>query len=478
MEEYQLKPETKEGNNNDKNLSKDIICNICKEICFIDIHNYTFKLYGCKNNHVTKNILLPNFEDTQKIKHEEHYHHEHSKDNYSCDKHNGEQFTKYCKNHNKNICIQCENEHKKCTTIYFGDILPNKDQLDCKKLKEYINKLKNEINEIINNLKYVMDNLEIYYNISKNIINNFNNSNKRNYQILENTNQFIKFNSIIINDIEKAINSEIFEKYKKIINIYDHIKGIKYSNYIIAEIEIQEEQIDQDIKIINNIIKEDEEEEYLHLFTKYLINNQINSSNIEIEIDGNIIPFSQNYKFKEKGIHILKYYINIKLSNISGIFKDCKDIVKIDMTNFNNENIIDMNSMFYGCESLNEVNLSNIKTALVKDISCIFKNCSSLEKVDLSNFKTENVEDMSYMFYGCKSLKNIDLSNFNTINVKNLRKIFKGCRALKILDLSNFNTENVKDMSDMFIGCKSLNFEQIKTNDKRIIKEFESCKIF
>ena len=89
-------------------------------------------------------------------------------------KHNGKQFIKYCKIHNKNICIKYENEHKNCETICFGDILPKENQLDCEQLKGYINKLKNEINEIINNLKYVMDNLEIYYNISKNIINNFN----------------------------------------------------------------------------------------------------------------------------------------------------------------------------------------------------------------------------------------------------------------------------------------------------------------
>ena len=53
---------------------------------------------------------------------------------------------------------------------------------------------------MINNLKYVMNNLEIYYNIIKNVLNKFNNNkNKRNYQILENANQFINFNSIIIN---------------------------------------------------------------------------------------------------------------------------------------------------------------------------------------------------------------------------------------------------------------------------------------
>ena len=476
MEEFPLIQETKEQNNNDNNISKDIICNICKENCFIDINNYTFKLHGCKNNHVTNNILFHNFEDTQKISQENH--HENEKEKYKCDIHNGEQFTKYCKDHNKNICIQCENEHKNCKTIYFGDILPNKDQLDCEKLNEYIKKLKNEINEIINNLKYIMNNLDIYYNISKNTINKFINSNKRNYWILENTNQFIKFNSIIVNDIKCIINNDdIFDKYNNIINIYDHIKGIKYSNYILAEIYISEEQINKDIEIINDIVKVCREKENIHF--RRIINYQINSKNIEIEIDGITIPFSKTYKFKEKGIHILKYYIKGYLSNISGIFKYCKNIKKIDMTNFKIGNIIDMSYMFSDCYSLEKVDLSNFNTKNVKDMSYMFSACYSLEKVDLSNFNTKNVKDMTNMFSGCKSLKNIDLSNFNTENVENMRKMFSNCVSLENVDLSNFNTKNVKDMGLMFSGCKSLNnIEQIKTKDKKIIEKFGSCIIF
>ena len=451
MEEFQLIPETKEENKNDNNKSKDIICNICKENCFIIIKDYTFLLYGCKNNHFTKNISFQNFEDTQRIQQGEQNNHEYEQGKYNCTKHNGEQFIKYCKIHNKNICIKCENEHKNCENIYFGDILPNENQLDCEQLKEYINRLKNEINIIINNLKYVMNNIEIYYNICKNIINKFKNSNKRNYQILENTNQFIQFNSKIVNDIKNVINNEIFDKYKNIINIYDDIKGTKYSNYIITKIEIQENDINKDIKIINNIIGETYIDHYDITF--YFYNDQINSENIEIEVDGKIIPFSLYYNFKEKGTHLLKYYINKNLSNLSSIFRYCENIINIDMTNFNTKNITDMNTMFGCCKSLKNVNFSNINTSKVKDMSYIFYCCESLKKVDLSNFNTENVEKMNNMFDGCKSLEEVDLSNFNTKIVKNMANMFSGCKSLKKV-------------------------EQIKTNDKRIIKSFDDCKIF
>ena len=481
MEEAKLIPETIEENN-DNNILKDIICNICKENCFIQIKDYTFNLYGCKNNHTIKNILFKNFEDSQRNQLEGQSNYEYEKDKYNCNKHNGEQLIKYCKNHDKNICIQCESEHKNCTTIYFGDILPTKEQLDCKQLKEYINKLKDEINEIINKLKYVMDNLEIYYNISKNIINKFIYSNKRNYHLLENTNQFIKFNSIIINDIKNAINNDMFEKYNSIIKIYEKIKGIKYSNYIVAYIEIKEKDINKDIRIFNKSIYMEITNSIMHMDPSegyHNYNYQINSQTFEIEIDGQIIPLSSNFKFKEKGMHKLKYYINTYITNIGWIFADCKDIIKIDMTNFNTGNIIDMKGLFYGCKSLKIVNLSNNNTEKVKYMNHMFCNCKSLEKVDLSNFNTENVERMGYMFSGCNSLKSINLSNFNTEKVVDMNFMFYDCNSLEKVDLSNFNTKKVGNIDGMFSGCKSLkNVGQIKTKDEKIIRQLDSCKIF
>ena len=61
----------------------------------------------------------------------------------------------------------------------------------------------------------------------------------------------------------------------------------------------------------------------------------------------------------------------------------------------------------------------------------MFCECSSLTKLDLSNFNTNNVTDMSWMFYKCSSLTNIDLSNFNTNNVTTMSFMFLNCKNLK-----------------------------------------------
>ena len=53
----------------------------------------------------------------------------------------------------------------------------------------------------------------------------------------------------------------------------------------------------------------------------------------------------------------------------------------------------------------------------------MFKECSNLTSLDLSNFNTENVTDMNGMFYGCTKLESLDLSNFNTAKVTKMNYV-------------------------------------------------------
>ena len=57
----------------------------------------------------------------------------------------------------------------------------------------------------------------------------------------------------------------------------------------------------------------------------------------------------------------------------------------------------------------------------------MFDGCSSLKKLNISNFNTNNVTKMGCMFRGCSSLKELNLSNFNTNNVTNMNYMFEGC---------------------------------------------------
>ena len=104
-----------------------------------------------------------------------------------------------------------------------------------------------------------------------------------------------------------------------------------------------------------------------------------------------------------------------------------------------------------GILSIDYIDVSNINS--IKDM---FKNCRDLKSVNLSNFNELKVTDMSEMFYGCSSLTSLDVSKLNMSNVTNISHMFSGCRSLTSLDLSNFDTSRVTDMSRIFYDCKLL----------------------
>ena len=57
----------------------------------------------------------------------------------------------------------------------------------------------------------------------------------------------------------------------------------------------------------------------------------------------------------------------------------------------------------------------------------IFEGCSSLKQLNLSNFNTNNVTNMNCMFHKCSSLTDLNISNFNTDNVTDMRDMLYRC---------------------------------------------------
>ncbi|MFQ7114230.1 BspA family leucine-rich repeat surface protein [Hallella bergensis] len=145
-----------------------------------------------------------------------------------------------------------------------------------------------------------------------------------------------------------------------------------------------------------------------------------------------------------------------KVTDMSGMFRDCRALTSLDVSNFNTQSVTDMEDMFSDCKALASLDVSNFNTKNVTNMSFLFSDCEALTSLDLSNFNTKNVTNMRGMFHGCKALISLDVSNFNTQNVTDMNGMFHGCKALISLDVSNFNTQNVTDMSGMFSGCKAL----------------------
>ena len=159
---------------------------------------------------------------------------------------------------------------------------------------------------------------------------------------------------------------------------------------------------------------------------------------------------------KLKQIIFPNEFRTIALTDMKKMFRRCKSLTTLDLSQFDTYSVTDMSGMFEDCYSLIELNISNFDTAEVKDMSLMFKECHSLTKLDVTHFDTSNVEDMSGMFEACVGLISLDLSNFDTSSVVNMERMFLGSANLTYLDLSGWDTSNVENMSWMFATCRAL----------------------
>ena len=296
-----------EANTNDNfHKSKSIICPECKEDIFIKFNSYAISLSDCKNGHSKKNIPIENFENIQVIDYskiicnqcnknrQESYQYcffkcldcrinlctlcknlheknekshkiiDYDKINYTCNNHN-DIFIKYCHDCKKNLCLKCEKDHKNHKCIYFGDILPDDNDIinSNKKLKEALDKLSIDIQLIIDRLNDIINKLKKYQDKFNNIIVSYNN-NCKNYQVLQNINEFMKQNNIITKDLNDIIsNANVPVKLKNLMNLY-----YKFNN----EIESVDNIKNQEKENINiNEIKEEKNntKKYVFDYNKY-----------------------------------------------------------------------------------------------------------------------------------------------------------------------------------------------------------------
>ena len=289
--------------------------------------------------------------------------------------------------------------------------------------------------------------------------------------------EIFKEKADIIIGNKNELNTRISQKET---NIELNKNIINEKNYITAEISINEEDVNKDIRIINSY------EEYMRKnYPREELNiNENNESEIkkcEIKINDESILFDYFHKFKKKGNFIIQYSFKNILTKINFMFGECKSIININLSNFNAQNVInmswifgkcisliainldintqnvtDMSGMFFECKSLKNIDLSKLNTHKVKNMQMMFKKCTSIKHLNLSSFETQNVTSMSGMFEACKNLEEINLSSFNTQNVADMSGMFDSCKALSKIDISNFNTQKVINMSCMFCECNSL----------------------
>ena len=159
--------------------------------------------------------------------------------------------------------------------------------------------------------------------------------------------------------------------------IFENINK-KYSqmkNEIIMTIKIDKNDINKDIYFLDNIADEDkckdkkedeiDEDQYKIRHDKL---NEMNESNTYLYINDIKYKFQKYFNFKKVGEYKIKIKLNFLIKDCSFMFYNCKNIINIDLSNFNTMNIINMDRMFCSCENLIHLNLSNFETKNVTNM--------------------------------------------------------------------------------------------------------------
>ena len=155
-----------------------------------------------------------------------------------------------------------------------------------------------------------------------------------------------------INQVIKFLENElnIKESIENLGNKMNRMNLNNKNNIIIAEIYINEEDINKDIRIINSFENVKREKEWEHEDDDWKYSNEKEiKENIEIKINEKIIEFTYYYQFNKEGKYIIEYSFKNNLTKTCYMFYNCKSLTNLDLSNFNTQNVTDMSGMFYYC---------------------------------------------------------------------------------------------------------------------------------
>ena len=112
-----------------------------------------------------------------------------------------------------------------------------------------------------------------------------------------------------------------------------------------------------------------------------------------------------------------------------------------------------MFELFKNCANLVEIDLSKLDASNLKNLDSTFENCSNLKFADLNLPNRQIVQSMDNSFNGCEKLENVDLTEFEPKKNVSIQNMFKNCVSLYYINMLNFHTYN---FGGIFVGCINL----------------------
>ena len=233
---------------------------------------------------------------------------------------------------------------------------------------------------------------------------------------LKNINKINKEKEIFSNN-ENSLNNEKIKNKNSIDAIYKTETGKTISLFNPEEINLKEENYlveAEDIKNKNNL------------------RNLRNLRSIVVE--------KGKYTPTESGYLSITIIFNVNLNTLNSFFKNNQEIIKVNITNLEMNEVTDMISTFSGCTKLNEIILDGINTSNLVNMEYTFENCIELKKLNLSPIKTtSNLIKMNSIFNGCNKLEVINISSFETID----ENIFKGLNKKPDIIANQYIANNI-----------------------------------
>ena len=186
-----------------------------------------------------------------------------------------------------------------------------------------------------------------------------------------------------------------------------------------------------------------------------------------------IIVNGKEYKYNisnltefELGNNTINLIFEKTVSNFSGMFNDCDDIIEVDLSKMKFNISTNLEYMFSNCKSLTSIKFFSIEERdITVKLNYMFSNCNSLTFLDLSNISVYNNKYynislyMNYMFKGCTSLNSINIFNITAESLY-MEHMFSDCNSLSSIKIyniySSYEYEGFLNMSFMFSGCSSL----------------------
>ena len=213
---------------------------------------------------------------------------------------------------------------------------------------------------------------------------------------------------------KKKIERKKTSKNNYIIGVYNSQKGIPLKIFNPSRIGLSEQNYTLEIFNINNTRRLQE----LNNIDGVIIPEI--TETIQIKIIFNEYLTSLDFMFE--GCSDL---IKVSLSNLNSLsvtsmiytFTDCTNLETVDFTYFSSSKVEKMDFLFGGCKNLvNIKGFENLDTSSLQKTSGMFLECTNLISVNLSSFQLNNISEPNGMFIENPSLEKLDLGDTSNIN--------------------------------------------------------------